>query len=183
MRELLEAADVGIADFRVEGAPTARGKKGEPKRVVMYHEVGGDDEARLDLERESAGTRAIFNLGPALIDVLRRGGVLVVDELEASLHPLLAMEVVKQFNDPRSNPQNAQLVFTTHDTALLGILVKPAPLRRDQVWLTEKDPHGATRLYPLTDYKALKAENIERGYVQGRYGAIPFLGALTTWEK
>ena len=90
--------------------------------------------------------------------------------------PLLAQHIVRQFNDPVTNPRNAQLIFTTHDTNLLGTSVGEPALRRDQVWLTEKDNEGATVLYPLTDYKPRKAENLERGYLQGRYGAIPFLG-------
>ena len=107
----------------------------------------------------------------------------VVDELEASQHPLLALWVVQQFNSPRTNPHNAQLLFTTHDTHLLGSVAGAAPLRRDQVWLTEKDGEGATVLYPLTDYKPRKAENLERGYLHGRYGAIPFLGDLARVEE
>jgi AAA15 family ATPase/GTPase len=98
-----------------------------------------------------------------------------VDELDASLHPILAQEVVRQFNDPATNPHNAQLIFTTHDANLLGTILGEPALRRDQVWLTEKDNDGATVLYPLTDYRPRKAENLERGYLQGRYGAIPFL--------
>lgn len=76
--------------------------------------------------------------------------------------------------------ENAQLIFTTHDTSLLGTTLEAPPLRRDQVWLTEKDDTGATRVYPLTDYKPRKAENLERGYLQGRYGAIPILDQLVT---
>jgi hypothetical protein len=120
----------------------------------------------------------MFRLGPPAIDTLRRGGLLLIDELEASLHPLLGLQIVRLFNDPATNPRDAQVVFTTHDTNLLGTLLGPPPLRRDQVWLTEKDDEGGTRLYPLTDYKPRKAENLESGYLQGRYGAIPFLGAL-----
>ena len=90
-------------------------------------------------------------------------------ELEASLHPALAQQIVRQFNDPVSNARNAQLIFTTHDTNLLGTTLGEPALRRDQVWLTEKDNEYATVLYPLTDYKPRKAENLERGYLQGRY--------------
>jgi AAA15 family ATPase/GTPase len=82
------------------------------------------------------------------------------------------------FNCPDRNPHNAQMIFTTHDTNLLGTTLGPAVLRRDQVWLTEKKPDASTVLYPLTDFKPRKAENIERGYLQGRYGAIPFLGGF-----
>ena len=89
---------------------------------------------------------------------------------------MLAQQIIAQFNDPATNPKNAQLIFTTHDTNLLGPVDGEPTLRRDQVWFTEKDQDGATVLYPLTDYKPRKAENLERGYLQGRYGAIPYLG-------
>jgi AAA15 family ATPase/GTPase len=112
------------------------------------------------------------------LQALQDGGIVLVDELEASLHPALAREIIRQFNEPATNPRNAQLIATTHDTNLLGTIMDEPALRRDQVWFTEKDNEGATVLYPLTDYKPRKAENIERGYLQGRYGAIPFLGDL-----
>lgn len=132
----------------------------------------------MPLEEESKGTLTLFNLAPAVLSVLWTGGILVVDELEASLHPLLGLHIVRQFNDPARNPRNAQLLFTTHDTNLLGTTLGEPALRRDQIWLTEKDKEGASRIYPLTDYKPRKEENLERGYLQGRYGAIPFLGEL-----
>jgi hypothetical protein len=185
VRSLLRAADMGIAEFRVESpqGETRRDKPGAGKRVSLRHEIGTAGEGWMALERESAGTRAILRLAPAVVDVLHRGGVLLIDELEASLHPILAMEILKLFNDPRTNANNAQLVCTTHDTALLGTMAGPTSLRRDQIWLTEKDDEGATRLYPVTDFKPRKAENLERGYLQGRYGAIPFLGNLARWEE
>lgn len=102
--------------------------------------------------------------------------------MEASLHPLLALAVVRLFNDPQTNPHNAQILFATHDTNLLGTVSGAPALRRDQIWLTEKDQDGATVVYPLTDYKPRKAENLERGYLQGRYGAIPFLGDFAKWR-
>jgi hypothetical protein len=82
------------------------------------------------------------------------------------------------FNDPKQNPRHAQLMFATHDTNLLGSIVGEPVLQRDQVWFTEKDEAGGTHLYPLTDFHPRKEENLERGYRQGRYGAIPFLGEL-----
>jgi AAA15 family ATPase/GTPase len=120
----------------------------------------------------------VFALAPVALDALATGAPLLVDELDASLHPLLAKRLVDTFNDPAQNQHNAQLVFTTHDTTLLGSLLGSEPLRRDQVWLTEKDDRGATELYPLTNFKPRKDENLERGYLQGRYGAIPFLEPL-----
>ncbi len=91
---------------------------------------------------------------------------------------MLARQIVDMFNDPRTNPRNAQLIFTTHDTNLLGNAMGDRALRGDQVWFTEKDKDGATTLYPLTDYKVREDSNLERGYLQGRYGAIPYLGPL-----
>ena len=93
-----------------------------------------------------------------------------IDELDASLHTQASEEVLKLFCSRETNPKGAQLIATTHDTNLLQSPV----LRRDQVWLAEKDTEGATRLYPLTDYRTRKGDNIERGYLQGRYGAVPF---------
>src|SRR5208282_4851957 len=89
-------------------------------------------------------------------------------------HPLLGLWVLHYFSYPKLNPQGAQIIFTTHDTNILD----KASLRRDQIWFTEKDAEGGTHLYPLTDFKPRKNENLERGYLQGRYGAIPFIGSM-----
>jgi hypothetical protein len=180
VRDLLRAADVGIVDIKLKDRvddPDTRSGLQRSSRVMVRHQSTADN-AWLPLDEESHGTQALFRMAPYLLSALQHGGLLVVDELEASLHPLLALQVVRQFNDPRANPRNAQLLFTTHDTNLLGTELGEPALRRDQIWLTEKDDEGATCLYPLTDYKPRKAENLERGYLQGRYGAIPFLGPL-----
>jgi AAA15 family ATPase/GTPase len=178
-RTLLRNADIGIVDLRVD-------KKGSDfkgrhpyirpaTRYQLKHQSKSDD-AWLPLEEESRGTQALIRLAIPILGAFQNGGTLLVDELDASLHPSLAQEIVRQFNDPVTNPHNAQLIFTTQDTNLLGTSLGEPALRRDQVWLTEKDADGATVLYPLTDYKPRKAENLQRGYLQGRYGAIPFLG-------
>lgn len=180
--ELLREADVGIVNLKVEESFPDSGfrKDGwrEGRLWVLLRHRSDTDEAWLPLEQESDGTLTLYRMGTILLDVIENGGLLLVDELEASLHPALALHILKQFNDPRTNPRNAQMLFTTHDTHLLGTMLGEPPLRRDQVWLTEKDAAGATCLYPLTDYKPRPAENLERGYLQGRYGAIPFLGDL-----
>ncbi|OGQ84739.1 MAG: hypothetical protein A2289_23040 [Deltaproteobacteria bacterium RIFOXYA12_FULL_58_15] len=183
LRRLMKAADVGISDFRIDEVRHGNGgNEKDAQRIFMRHHIG-NGEAWLPLEQESAGTKTLFRLGPSVIAALARGSLLVIDELEASLHPLVAAQLVSQFNDPHTNPHNAQLVFTTHDTNLLGTTYREPMLRRDQIWLTEKGPAGATTLYPLTNYKPRKAENLERGYLQGRYGAIPFLGELGRVEE
>lgn len=204
--QLLRDADTGIVDVRTESVeePVKRlGGRNASRRglrilaidraleelaraamrqlpdTVLFRHRGADEErAWLPLSAESAGTIALLNLAPDVVDALRKGSLLCVDELEASMHPTLAIRLVRMFNDPAQNPNGAQLVFATHDTNLLGPVVGEPVLRRDQVWFTEKDDQGATHLYPLTDFHPRKEENLERGYLQGRYGAIPFLGEL-----
>lgn len=178
-RELLRAADFGIVDLKVTGSANEDAATGGPLRVMVKHQSTVPD-AWLPLDEESHGTKQLFRLAPSVLDALVRGSVVLIDELEASLHPLLALQLVRTFNDPTQNKRNAQLVFTTHDTNLLGTILGTPPLRRDQVWLTEKDREGASKLYPLTDYRPRKVENLERGYLQGRYGGIPFLENMTT---
>ncbi|TGO03206.1 hypothetical protein PN36_10890 [Candidatus Thiomargarita nelsonii] len=113
----------------------------------------------------------IFLLAP-LFEALESGKVIIIDELDTSLHSLLSLKLLKLLNSPTSNKGGAQLIFSTHDTNLLGSEV----LRRDQIWLTEKDKQGATHLYPLTDIRTCHTDNFERGYLQGHFGGIPFLG-------
>jgi len=174
-RVILKNADVGIIDFRVEEEkPDIKGPRIAPN-FYLKHQSESDD-AWLPLKEESQGTRTLFHIAWPMARAIYEGGILLVDELERSLHPFLARKIINQFNDPETNPKNAQLIFTTHDTNLLGTMLGEPALRRDQVWLTEKNPEGETELYPLTNYKPRKAENIERGYLQGRYGAIPFVG-------
>jgi AAA15 family ATPase/GTPase len=175
-RDMLRNADIGIVEMRAvrTEAPDDLGRDSRTRIQLKHKNSHGD--AWLPLEEESQGTQKLFHMALPVIVALREGNVLVVDELEASLHPSLAQEIVSLFNNPSKNPNNAQLIFSTHDTNLLGTTLGEPALRRDQVWLTEKDSEGGTVLYPLTDYKPRKSENLERGYLQGRYGAIPFLG-------
>ena len=179
LRDLLQAADIGITDIKVErDADTSYSSTARSRLRVYLRHRHPEKEAWLPLEQESHGTQTLLRMASPILGTLQRGGLLVIDELEASLHPLLAQHIVKQFSNPETNRANGQLLFTTHDTNLLGSTIASPVLRRDQVWLTEKNDSGATCLYPLSDYKPRKAENLERGYLQGRYGAIPFLGDL-----
>lgn len=175
-KALLQAADIGVIDVRLNREESS--STGKPSRIPRFELKHNSDseDAWLPLEEESRGTQTLFRLALPILHAIRNGSTLLIDELESSMHPILADMIVRQFNDPEINHRNAQLIFSTHDTNLLGTLVGEPALRRDQVWLTEKDPRGATVLYPLTDFKPREKENIERGYIQGRYGAIPFLG-------
>ena len=138
--------------------------------------------APLNFNRESSGTQAWFSLLFPILNALDKGSILFIDELDTSLHPKLAKEAIRFFQNPETNPKNAQLIFNTHDTTLLGNLLGNPSLQRDQIWLAEKNEEGATHIYPLTDFKPRNSENVERGYLQGRYGAVPFIGQLAVSE-
>jgi AAA15 family ATPase/GTPase len=178
-RSFLQRADLGILDLRVRKVDAEESQRRTRFRRFELKHRCEIDEGWLPLEEESDGTQTLFRVALPVLEATQSGQAILIDELESSLHPILAQEIVRQFNDPASNPKNAQLICATHDTNLLGTTLGKPVLRRDQVWLTEKTPEGATVLYPLTDFKPRKAENLERGYLQGRYGAIPFLGSLS----
>lgn len=120
---------------------------------------------------ESNGTNKVISFSGPLFNTLLKGKVLFVDELDAKLHPMLTRAIVRLFMDKETNPKGAQLVFTTHDTHLLD----KDYLRRDQVWFTEKDATEASDLYSLFEFKERNDRNFEKNYIQGRYGAIPFI--------
>jgi uncharacterized protein len=136
---------------------------------------GSDEEIEWDLGKESDGTQRMLELLGPIYDVLEEGAVLVMDELDTSLHAYITRELVQLFNDPETNPNRAQLVFTTHDTSLLD----PTLFRRDQIWFTAKDETGATDLYSLQDFSPRKGEALQKGYLVGRYGATPLIQRFT----
>jgi AAA15 family ATPase/GTPase len=183
LKILLRESDVGISDFRLVQQEADSGPGPRKLAKIQFEHKNQAKDSWLPFEQESKGTQILFNMGVTVLASLEAGAVLLVDELESSLHPSIGRRIVGLFNDPQTNPRNAQLIFTTHDTNLLGTTLGEPVLRRDQVWLTEKDDEGATVLYPLTDFKPRKAENIERGYLQGRYGAVPFLGDFAATGK
>ncbi|MGC3986830.1 MAG: ATP-binding protein [Pseudorhodoferax sp.] len=144
----------------------------EKVSVKLMH-LGKDGESyAVPFAAESTGTRALLQLLGPVFARLHTGGTVLIDELNTALHPLVSRELIKLFQNPSTNPGRAQLIFTTHDTNLLtGSL-----LRRDQIWFAEKDSGGATHLFSLSDIKVRSKDNIERGYLMGRFGAVPFVG-------
>ena len=197
VKEMIRQADFGVVDVRVEPQDGRRLPSGLPEDarelfmkhmpplLVFDHTVSGSDGASVNVsfeaEDESAGTLKIAYLAGPVIDALRTGGVLVIDEFDARLHTLLTMEVVRMFQDPTSNPNNAQLLFASHDTNLLTRCL----LRRDQLWFVEKDRRtGSSDLYSLVEVrlddgrKVRNDRRYEEDYLQGRYGAVPFFGNL-----
>lgn len=146
---------------------------------AVFKHTGNDLE--LSYEEESMGTQIVFCFIPFIMDALNNKKVVVVDELDKSLHPYLVEMIVGMFNDPDINKSGAQLIFNTHDTNLLKLNI----LRRDQIWFTEKDDsNGISDLYPLSDFSVRKTENVEKGYMLGRYGAVPFIkNDFYLWEE
>lgn len=140
----------------------------------QFHHKTKNGSAIFELQDESLGTQRLFCLAGPVLDILNQGKVLIVDELDSSLHPLLVKRLIGIFHDPKLNTQGAQLVFTTHDTSLLDKTI----FRRDQIWFIEKDRNQASTLYPLSDFSPRKHEALESGYLMGRYGAIPFFHDL-----
>ena len=181
----LTAADISISDIGVEtrkvpgqaihfdlvaGKTEVRPEELE-EHQLRFHHVTEQGKAVFDLMDESSGTRnLLFLIGPVL-DVLSKGLTLLIDELDTSLHTMLVRELVRLFHRPEINTGGAQLIFTTHDTSLLDA---PNLFRRDQVWFVEKDRDQASTLVSLSEFSPRKNEALERGYLMGRYGGIPF---------
>lgn len=169
LHEML-VADLGIVDIRISDSS-------DIPQITMVHQLqtteGDVKQYPLLLSQESQGTQRFFSRIGSWIQALEMGGVLIVDEIEASLHPLLTRHLIETIQDKSVNRNQAQLIFTTHDVGLLDQNL----LRRDQIWFAQKDEKTAeTEIYALTDFSPRKSENISRGYLQGRYGAIPFIG-------
>lgn len=184
--DFLTSADISISDIEVatrkvsgqavhfDMAAEKTEVRNEEQEVheLLFHHVTDHGEAVFSLGDESMGTRNLLFLTGPVLEILDKGMVLVVDELGSSLHPLLVRRLVELFQNSRFNKKGAQLIFTSHDTSLLDQDL----FRRDQIWFVEKDRDQASKLYPLSDFSPRKNEALERGYLMGRYGALPFLG-------
>lgn len=185
IRSIMIAADIAIAKIRAvprksimqaikfdlaTGTSEASREEGEILVPEFTHKAG-DAIADFDLHDESQGTQKLFALAGPLLDIIRNGKILVIDELDRSLHPLLVRQIISTFQSPVLNERGAQLLFTTHDTSLLDHKL----LRRDQIWFTEKSPDQSSCLVPLTHFSPRKGEALERGYLGGRYGGVPIL--------
>ncbi len=129
-------------------------------------------DVQFDIDEESDGTQRLFSLIGPWMNSLKNGSILVIDELDSKLHPFLCEYLIGMFNNPEINTSNSQLVFTTHNSTFLDQDI----FRRDQIWFTEKDAEfGNTNLFSLLEFKQRRDANIEKGYLAGRYGAVPFI--------
>lgn len=170
---MLRLADLGIDDVEIDHDETRRVSVHRDQSLKLIHRAGSQRLA-FDIADESEGTLTWFGLIGPVLSALRTGQVLLFDEIDSSLHPKLSAHLLTLFQDQSTNPYGAQLIFTTHDTSLLG------HLNRDEVWLTEKADDGATRLTALAEYggdRVRRSTNLERAYLQGRFGALPEIDA------
>jgi hypothetical protein len=191
--DFLKAADVDIHDIQVEVEKLSSkhfpAEMPEEVKAQLLEDMKDHDifnvktvhlndlgkAVKFDFSDESDGTRKLYSFAGPWLDSLQSGNVLVIDELHDNLHPKLVQFLVQLFHNPETNPKNAQLIFTTHDTSILNQDV----FRRDQIWFCEKDQQQATHLYPLTDFSPRKGrENLEAAYLAGRYGALPYLRSV-----
>ncbi len=183
--EYFASFDEHIKDFEIEKLPNDADSKEETYKISSLHKkIDSDTFAAIPLSMESAGTLKMFALYPELQDVLEKGSVFFIDELNARLHPLLVRNFLLTFLNPEINTRHAQLIFTTHDTWQLSNQL----LRRDEVWFTEKDEQGISKLYSLADFvnesgaRIRKDESYEKNYLIGKYGAIPTLKSIDIFK-
>ena len=184
--DFLSAADISISDIEVvtnkvpgqsvhfdldAGKTELRAEEIEENRLRFTH-VTSQGKAVFEFDDESNGTRLLVFLAGPILSILAKGQTLVIDELDTSLHTLLVRELIQMFHRPEINRRGAQLIFTTHDTSLLDA---PDLFRRDQIWLVEKDINQSSTLVALAEFSPRKNEALEKGYLIGRYGGIPFL--------
>ena len=172
-----EDGDVNV--IRLPGGNNLIVEKAEGNRyfkvsVQAAHKIDSDNCFELDLSEESDGTRRLLDLVPALHNMQRKGGVFFVDEIDRSMHPMLVRKLLEFFLE--ACPEHtAQLILTTHESSLLDLDL----VRRDEIWFAEKDNHLRTHLYSLMDFKVRSDLEIRKNYLNGRFGAIPFLGGVT----
>ena len=197
MLSMLKHAEINIQDYEFEskiiedasiplppGIQIDKSLLGPMKqfRLDTIHQVVSRDGSvkayKLPFDHESDGTMLLFAYGPIIMEALEKGRTIVVDELDNSLHPSLTRYLVELFNNKEVNKRGAQLIFNSHDVSLLDLEL----FRRDQIYFVEKNNDtGITEVYSLADYSPRKSENIQKGYLQGRYGAIPFPERGVEW--
>jgi uncharacterized protein len=184
--ELLRAADIGLEGVSVrmpvddgsgnEATHERLPRPGQRGDEVQFLHRGFEGNVPFDLADESSGTLRLFELTARALPILEDGGLFLVDEIDASLHPLLTATLIRLFQSPEINKSRAQLIFTTHDATLLGSIDGEDVLRRDEVWFTSKREDGSSELFPLAEFKPRRqGENRQKRYLNGSYGAIPDL--------
>ncbi len=177
MLDMIKEMDLDILDFRVEEAENW-------VEIFTKHSVDGYEQ-ELNLEEESSGTKKLFGLLPFIAESLTKGTVLVIDELDAKIHPVLLRHIIMMFNDLDVNRHHAQLIFTSHDLSTMNSDV----FRRDEIWFVAKGRGQNSKLYSLVEFKNEKGETVrkdakfDKQYLEGKYGADPYLKKIIDWGK
>ena len=178
MLDMIQEMDLDIVDFRVEE------KENDRIEVFTKHRVD-DIETEISLSDESSGTKKLFGLLPFIAESLLTGTVLVIDELDAKIHPVLLRHIIMMFNDMSINRHKAQLIFTSHDLSTMNSEI----FRRDEIWFVAKGNAQNSKLYSLVEFKNSKGESIrkdakfDKQYLEGKYGADPYLKKIIDWGK
>jgi len=179
VRDITSAEDPAVKSLNpaIQAALASSKAALEPVTIfrVLHHAAQGQEPVEFSRSEESEGTLKFLGLLSLWFDALDHGRLLMVDELDASLHPYITRQLLEMFHNPETNKLGAQLVFTTHDVTLLDTSL----LRRDQIIFVEKDLQGASRLIPLSDFSPRSSEQLLKGYLAGRYGGVPFLSNLS----
>jgi len=178
MLDMIQEMDLDIVDFRVED------KENDMIEVFTKHLVD-DVETELSLSDESSGTKKLFGLLPFIAESLITGTALIIDELDAKIHPVLLRYIIMMFNDMRINKHKAQLIFTSHDLSTMNSEV----FRRDEIWFVAKGNAQNSKLYSLVEFKNEKGKSVRKDakfnkqYLEGKYGADPYLRRIIDWGK
>ncbi len=179
-KQMLKYLNLGIDDYELEYSDETKSRF----RVKTIHKIN-NEVFELRLGEESMGTQKVFNLLPFIIESLRRGGVIIVDELDAKLHPKMLARIIGLFTNKDNNPKGAQLVFTSHDLSTMNSDI----FRRDEIWFAAKDKEESTDLYSLADIRGLDGDRVRldaaysKQYLVGRYGADPYFDSMAKWGQ
>jgi AAA15 family ATPase/GTPase len=178
MLQMIQEMDLDIIDFRIE-------EKENHRIEVFTKHIVDEYEAELNLLEESSGTRKLFGLLPLVAKSLLDGTTLVIDELDAKIHPVLLRYIIMLFNNMEVNKKGAQLIFTSHDLSTMNSEV----FRRDEIWFVAKGHKQNSKLYSLVEFKNKKGESVrkdakfDKQYLEGKYGADPYLRKIIDWGK
>ena len=176
MLQMIQEMDLDIVDFRVE-------EKENDRIEVFTKHVVDEYEAELNLFDESSGTKKLFGLLPFIAKSLLKGTTLVIDELDAKIHPVLLKYLIMTFSNMEKNKKGAQLIFTSHDLSTMNSEV----FRRDEIWFVAKGNRQNSKLYSLVEFKNKKGESVrkdakfDKQYLEGKYGADPYLRKIIDW--
>ena len=165
-KQLLLKFDTGLFDIERK-----KSEEGKDYQVYALHKAENGEIVRWKFEEESVGTQYLLSLAFKIQSRMQSSSLLIADEFGSNLHPNITSEVVKFFQNPKTNPNRTQLIFTSHDNTLQ----RNNLLRRDQIWFTQKRPDQSTELYPLSDFKVRNDLAIDKAYLDGRFGAVPFI--------